>query len=278
MREPYVVMVAPNGALRTKADHPALPMTQAEIVEAVGKAHTAGAHAAHLHVRDDDGGHVLDADRYLRLIDALRIRCGDDLVIQITTEAVGRYTPAEQRSLVETVKPQAVSVALRELFADAAETQINTDFLAWAAAEKIAIQWILYAPDEIATLAGLVAAGTLSTQSALLFVLGRYTEGQQSSPSDIIPFLEARKQHSCVQNSMWSVCAFGSGETACLTTALALGGDVRIGFENSLWHADGIVAADNAERVVALIDIVERMGFRPATSEQTRDRLNVQRP
>jgi 3-keto-5-aminohexanoate cleavage enzyme len=148
-RDPYVLMVAPNGARRTKADHPALPMLQDEIVDAVAEAHAAGAHAAHVHVRDEAGQHVLDADRCLRLSDALRSRCGDDLIIQITSEAVGRYTPADQRELVRAVRPEAVSIAFRELFAASDEDGTNREFVHWAAENRVAIQWILYDPSDV---------------------------------------------------------------------------------------------------------------------------------
>ncbi len=48
------------------------------------------------------------------------------------------------------------------------------------------------------------------------------------------------------------VCAFGHGETAALAAALKAGGKARVGFENSLWNADGSLARDNAERVAAI--------------------------
>ncbi len=268
-------MVAPNGARRTKADHSALPMTQGQIVDAVADAHAAGAQAAHVHVRDDDGAHVLDADRYLHLTEALRSRCGDDLIIQVTTEAVGRYTPHEQRQLVRDVKPQAVSIAYRELFSDARDHQSNAELLSWAQENQIAVQWILYAPQEVADLAKLIDHRIIPAVSSLLFVLGRYTKGQQSQPVDIIPFLAAREQHSAVQNAPWSVCAFGVAETVCLATALGLGGDARIGFENSLWHADGTLAPSNADRVKALRTIADELGLQHATSQHVRERLMI---
>jgi uncharacterized protein (DUF849 family) len=55
-------------------------------------------------------------------------------------------------------------------------------------------------------------------------------------------------------------CAFGREETACLLVAAALGGDIRVGFENSLWHADGRLASDNAERVAEIVALIDRLG------------------
>ncbi|MDZ4135170.1 MAG: 3-keto-5-aminohexanoate cleavage protein, partial [Paracoccaceae bacterium] len=52
------------------------------------------------------------------------------------------------------------------------------------------------------------------------------------------------------------LCAFGAAETACLAAAFAQGGKARVGFENSLWHADGSLARDNAERVAAIAALI----------------------
>ena len=91
-----VLMVAPNGARRTKADHPALPVSVAETVEAALACHEAGAGGLHAHVRDRQGAHVLDAGLYRELIAEMGLRA-PAMAVQITTEAVGRYSPAEQR-------------------------------------------------------------------------------------------------------------------------------------------------------------------------------------
>ena len=58
--EPCLIMVAPNGARKTKADHPALPITPAELAATASACLEAGAAAIHLHVRDRDGGHTLE--------------------------------------------------------------------------------------------------------------------------------------------------------------------------------------------------------------------------
>jgi len=108
------IMLAPNGARRTRADHPALPMTIPETVEAARAGFAAGAGALHAHVRDETGAHVLDAGLYRELI-AEMARAVPDMPVQITTEAVGRYSPADQRAVVRAVGPVAVSVCLARL-------------------------------------------------------------------------------------------------------------------------------------------------------------------
>ncbi|MEM1376023.1 MAG: 3-keto-5-aminohexanoate cleavage protein [Pseudomonadota bacterium] len=270
MRDPCTIMVAPNGARRTKADHPNLPITESEIVDAVEAAWDAGAHAAHIHVRDEGGRHVLDARRYLSLISALRRRCGDALITQITTEAVDRYAPSQQRALVREVKPEAVSIALRELFSKSDEQHENYEFLQWAYEKHIAIQWIIYDQAELKLIAAMINAGVVPRDAQLLFVLGRYSVGQRSQASDLLPFLTAVQLLPALAATRWTVCAFGQGETECLATAVAFGGNARVGFENSILNADGSVAQSNAERVNAIVQLADGMGVPLATRNEAR--------
>ncbi|TIX74974.1 MAG: 3-keto-5-aminohexanoate cleavage protein, partial [Mesorhizobium sp.] len=60
----------------------------------------AGAAMIHAHVRDRDGRHLLDAHAYRETTKAIRDAVGERLIIQITSEAVGRYQPAEQMAVV----------------------------------------------------------------------------------------------------------------------------------------------------------------------------------
>src|SRR3990172_7545643 len=62
--KPVTVSVAPNGAYKTKKDHPGLPMTAKELGETAAACHDAGAAMIHLHVRDHDGVHLLDEHAY----------------------------------------------------------------------------------------------------------------------------------------------------------------------------------------------------------------------
>ena len=240
------LMVAPNGARRTKQDHPALPVTVAEIVEVAKRCFEAGADGLHAHVRDVDQKHILDAGLYRELIGEMK-RQVPGMQVQITTEAVGVYTPHQQRKLVREVRPEAVSIAYKELSADG-ETDTNCDFYGWAESEGIAVQHILYSAEEVRSLLRDVEAGRIASKALLLlFVLGRYTQNQQSDVSDLDAFLDALEEFDSVAE--WSVCAFGHQETQCLIAAHRRGGKMRVGFENSLHNSDGTVAADNVERV-----------------------------
>ena len=254
-------MVAPDGARQGKGDHPALPITPAEVATTAAACMAAGATALHLHARDEAGGHTLDPVIYARYIEAVRDAVGDGLFLQVTTEAVGRYTPAKQMAAVRALalRPDGVSLALRELVPEGEEHGAAADFFAWLVESGIEPQLILYAPEEIDRLAALRAAGVVPDElRSVLFVLGRYrAPGEVVEPRALLGILDRHPT-----GDPWMVCAFGREETACLAMAAALGGDLRVGFENATQHGDGRPAADNAERVAAIVDLVDRLGRR----------------
>jgi uncharacterized protein (DUF849 family) len=261
------VAVAPNGGRRTKADHPAIPLTPAELGETAAAARDAGAAMIHVHVRKPDGSHLLDADAYADAIAAIHAAVGDALVIQMTSEALGVYAPPEQIAVVKAVRPEAVSLALRELCPTAAEEAAFAEFLAWLKANAVVPQFIVYAADEFARLNALIRRGLVPwADPPVLFVLGRYTAGQTSLPADLLPFLAPTLRRP----SHWMTCAFGRFETACATAAALMGGHVRVGFENNLDLPDGGRAADNAASVSATVAALNACGLRPANAAELR--------
>lgn len=270
--QPTAIAVAPNGGRKVKADHPAVPLTAAELAVTAAHCLDAGAAMIHAHVRKMDGSHLLDADAYRDAIAAIRSTVGDRLVIQITSEALGKYTPAEQRAVVQAVKPEAVSLALRELVPDASEEKAFSDLLGWMKRESVVPQIILYDVNDAARLAELQKRGLIPFELLpVLYVLGRYTAGQTSRPSDLLPFLAP----DAPKFAHWSLCAFGAQEAACLTAGALLGGHIRVGFENNELLADGSRAKGNQDLVAAARRAIETVGLRPATADEMRTSMTV---
>jgi uncharacterized protein (DUF849 family) len=248
---PLVIMVAPNGARRTKDDHPGLPLLPEEIAAEAKLAAEAGATILHLHVRDGAGGHSLEPAHYRPAIEAVRAAVGDAMAIQVTTEAVGRYDAARQMAIVRELRPEAVSLAIKELCPDAAATDQAASFFAWLRDEGIAPQFIFYTPGEVARFAALREEGVIPQKDPFaLFVLGRYTApGDVVRTTDLLPFLAG---HDLL--TPWAICAFGQVESSASLVAAGLGGHVRVGFENNLRTADGSLAPNNAALVAQIRD------------------------
>lgn len=263
---PLVLAVAPNGARKTKRDHPALPIAPDEIARTAAACAEAGAAMIHLHVRDAEEKHSLDVEAYRTAIAAVRREVGDRLVVQVTSEAVGLYTAAEQMAMVRALKPEAVSLAVREIVPDETAEPPAAAFLAWLRDEGILPQFILYSDEDLRRFDDLVARGIVpGGRPFVLFVLGRYTAGQVSDPADLLPFLAGNRQAH-----PWAVCAFGRRETACAVTAAGLGGHPRVGFENNLHLPDGSVAPDNAALVAAVSAGAAAIGRPLASADQAR--------
>ena len=90
MAHNYKLTVAPNGARRQRVDHPALPLTTADIEQTALACYQAGADEIHLHVREDCGGHSLDVARYHEAIRVIT-DVAPSMTIQITTESAGKF-------------------------------------------------------------------------------------------------------------------------------------------------------------------------------------------
>lgn len=268
---PVMLAVAPNGARKTKADHPALPITPDELAHTAAACRDAGAAMIHLHVRDSAGAHSLDVEAYRAAIGAVRAAVGEEMVIQVTSEAVGRYKPEEQMAVVRALRPEAVSLAPRELIPDEEAESEAADFLSWLDAEGILPQFILYSAEEVERFDALIDRGVVpGGRRFLLFVLGRYSASQQSSPADLLPFVAANRR-----GHPWAVCAFGRRETACALAAMTLDGHARIGFENNLHLPDGSVAPDNAALVAATARGAAAVARPLADAKTARDMMAV---
>ena len=255
-----LIMVAPNGARRTTNDHPAIPVTAEQLARVAAECYEAGAGAIHIHVRDENQKHVLDADLYRAATEAIDRETNGKMLVQITTEAVGHYSPQQQRDVVKAVMPQAVSIALGEMIPDVGEEQNAAELYGFLLNADVAVQHIIYDVEGIERFADFVRRGIVpGDQHSLLFPLGRYTEGQQSDPQSLLPFLAKLDEQGLRENCEWAVCAFGVGETRSLVAAMAFGGKVRVGFENNLHHADGSLAANNTERLAAISVLASAM-------------------
>lgn len=263
---PLVITVAPNGAYKTPGDHPAVPVTPAALAAEARACLDAGAAMMHMHVRRPDGRHSLDVEDYRVALAAVRQAVGDALLVQVTSEAAGVYRAAEQMAMVRELRPEAVSIGLREIAVPEVPEHELAGFLQWLAAERVMTQIILYDVADLQRLQALRARGLMPAGAwSVLFVLGRYTAGQTSSPRDLLPFLQAFDQAL-----PWAMCAFGREEHACAIAAAAMGGHVRVGFENNLKLRDGTTAPGNAALVAQAAEGGRVLGRPLANAAQAR--------
>ena len=271
MDNPIIICVAPNGAKKTKADHQNIPLSADELaIEAENCMH-AGAAMIHLHVRDEHGKHSIAPKHYYPAISAIRKRVGEQLIIQVTTEAVGQFTIEQQMAMVHDLKPEAVSLALGELCPNGKEQQAS-EFFKWVMDNHIAAQYILYSVDDVERFIDLHSTGIIPNKRPnILLVLGRYSRDLTSDPEDLLPMVEALKHFVCD----WAVCAFGAKESDCMTLAAKLGGHCRIGFENNMIMTDGSIAPTNASLISHFAARMRKLKRNIASAKEAKTILQI---
>lgn len=241
------LMVAPTGARHTKTSHPALPITDAEVIEVAIACQAAGADGIHVHIRDAKGKHEIDAGHYRAILAQLR-EAVPDMYHQVTSEAAGRYSGKEQRAIVRDLAPSHVSVAVREMVRQPSDWDETLDFYEWAHDTDVDIQHILFSPTEVRGFIAALDEGRIpGTTHLIQLVQGSYANGSKGQ----IPLAEYLSELEKADGMTfdWMLCAFGADETNNLATAAKHGGKARVGFENSFQNADGSLAKDNAMRV-----------------------------
>jgi len=264
--DPLFITVAPNGARKTKKDHPNLPISPEELASEAFVCQEAGAAMIHLHVRDDNDGHTLDVGKYRAAIQAIQEKCEDGILIQATTEAVGIYTAEEQMAVVRELCPPSASVAIKELVPEGSEEPARA-FFHEMVERGVWLQYILYSDDDVRRFHALRDRGIVPDSAAfLLYVLGRYTAGQNSDPKDLVPFLSVTKDQD-----PWAVCAFGEREHMAAGAAVAMGGHVRVGFENNFMTKEKALARSNADLVRQVADVARALGRPIGSAQQLRD-------
>ena len=269
--DPLIITVAPNGAYKQASDHEALPLTAASLAATAKSCLDAGAAMLHLHIRDAQGRHSLDAQGYRDALRAVKSAVGNEMVLQITSEAARVYQAPEQIAMVQALRPEAVSVSVRELDQPAIGEAGLAAFFGWLARERVMTQIILYDVADLQRWQSLRERSVIPEAPwFLLFVLGRYSAGQTSSPRDLVPFV-----HAHTGPEPWAVCAFGATEHACVTAAAALGGHVRVGFENNLQLKNSQTAPDNAALVRQAREAAFSLGRPLASAQDIRRRFGA---
>jgi len=247
------IMIAPNGARPKKKDHNEVPVTINEIVETAKLCFEEGAEGIHFHLRDEKGDHILNSEMCSKALNDLQLSV-PNMHLQVTTEAVGRYSPAEMRKLAYEVAPPGISIGIREMIPSRIPSEEDVKLYQSLTENGTKIQHICYEPEDLDLLSNLLDKGKISKDGTwCLFVIGHYS-GIISDPNKIPLFLNKLSNNNL--NADWAVCAFGKEEIDCLKQAINLNGKIRIGFENSILMPNGEIAPNNHTKVKAVRELL----------------------
>ena len=182
-------MVAPNGARPMKKDHAAVPITINEIVKTGEACFKAGAEAIHFHTRNNKGEHVLDSGLCKETLSELQKKV-PKMHLQITTEAIGKYSPEEMRKLAYDVLPPGISIGIREMIPSRSPKSEDIKIYQKLIEAGTKIQHICYEPEDIDLLSNLLTQCKISKDGVwCMFVIGHYT-GKISDPKKFLCLLK----------------------------------------------------------------------------------------
>ena len=273
MADPVVITVAPTGPLTTREQHPEVPLSPEEIALAVAEAAEAGAAIAHVHARDGEGKPTADPAVYARIAEEIRSRC--DIVVQAST-GVGLAVPWEER--LEIISSGRVDVTMATLnpasmtFADG--TFSNPPEFVQRLAEAMHERDIhpeleVYDVGHVSLCLELVDHGLIREPLQFSFVMG--VRGGMPGDPALLPLLRSMLP----EGAIWQAIGIGRSQLALSFAALAMGGNIRVGFEDNVFFEKGVLAESNAQFVRRAVELVGASGREVATPDDVRERLGV---
>lgn len=271
--QPVVVTVAPTGPLTTREQHPRVPLTPSEIGIAVAEAAEAGAAVAHIHARDEEGEPTADPAVYAAIAAEIRARC--DIVVQAST-GVGLTVPCEER--VEILRGEEVDVKMATLnpasMTFGTGTFSNPPWFVEALARRMLERGIrpeleVYDLGHVGLCLDLVERGLVPEPLQFSFVMG--VRGGMPGDPALLPMLRSMLPVGAV----WQAIGIGRAQLPLSLAALALGGNVRVGFEDNVYIRRGELAESNAQFVRRAVAMVHAAGRAVATPDDVRKRLET---
>ena len=267
-----LITVAPTGAESAKADVPNLPVTLEELVDTAKACEKSGAAMIHVHIRDATAQPTLDLGRLRETVTALRQ--DTDLVVQLSTG--GAVTdPLENRIKVLDVEPDSCSLTCGTVnFGD--DVFMNpwpfmVDLYRRTQEREVVPEFELFDLGHVAALNRLLDKYGLPYGGKIHCDLVMGVPGGMPGTADVL----VTAVSALPDGATWSATGVGRTSLPVAFAALAKGGHLRVGMEDTLTFARGRPVRDNAElveRAAALATIAQRP---PMTGDEARTMLNV---
>ncbi len=267
-----IITVAGVGAETTKETQPALPVTAEEIGVDAARCREAGASMYHLHVRRADGTPTQDRDVFAAAIAEIRKRT--DIIIQTSTGGAMGMTADERLQPIE-LKPEMASLTTGTAnFGDDVffnDTALMYEFFERQKKAGVRPEFEIFEHGQIDNALRMVKkfgmAGPLLHWD---FVLG--VPGSMSGEPRNLAFLVDSIPKEI---STWTCTGIGRWHVPMMLAALAMGGNVRLGFEDNVFFTKGKLADGNAQLVARCVDIARQCGREVATPDEARQILKL---
>lgn len=295
---PVIITCAVTGGIHTPTMSSALPVTPEEIIADSLGAVEAGAAILHLHARNpEDGRPEQTAEAFMRFLP--RLKQSTDAVINLTTGGSPHMALAERVAPAATLHPELASLnmgsmnfGLFPLLEKYPEFRFDWERTHLEATRDVVfrntfkdIEYILetgyrngtrfefecYDISHLYNLAHFVDRGLVKPPFFVQSVFG-ILGGIGTHPEDVA-HMKRTADRLFGNDYRWSVLGAGSSQLRIAAQAAALGGNVRVGLEDSLWAGRGRKAESSAEQVTLVRKIIEGLGLCIATPMEARELL-----
>ena len=295
-----IITCAVTGAIHTPSMSPYLPITPKEIADAAVAAAEAGAAIVHLHARDPVDGRPTQDPKYFREF-APDIARRSDVVINFTTGGAPTMTIEERLQPALLLKPEVASLNMGSMnfglfpmlarfptfkhdwerpylegSADRIFRNTFTDIehiLTSCAGNATRFEIECYDIGHLYTAKHFFDRGVVKAPLFIQSVFG-ILGGIGPHPDDVA-HMKRTADRLFGDQYRWSVLGAGRNQLPIAAMSAAMGGNVRVGLEDSLWLGPGKLAESNAAQVRAVRQILEGMGLTIATPDDAREILQL---
>jgi len=290
-----IITCAITGAIHTPSMSPHLPVTPDDIAAAAIGAAEAGAAIVHLHARDPQTGRPDQSpEAFGRFLS--RIKQASNVVINLTTGGAPFMTVQERVKPAQTFRPEVASLNMGSMnfglfpmlgrfktFKHEWEPQAlensrdlvfrNTfkdiEFVLGVMGDSGArFEFECYDVGHLYNLAHFLDRGLVKAPLFVQTVFG-ILGGIGPHPEDVM-HMKRTADRLFGDRYRWSVLGAGRNQLPIAAQAAAMGGNVRVGLEDSLWSGPGRLAESNAEQVRSARKIIEGLGLAVATPDEAR--------
>ena len=299
-KQKTIITCAVTGAIHTPTMSDHLPVTHNDIAEQAIAAAEAGASILHLHTRDpDDGRPSVDPDHYAGILS--RVKQSTNAVLNITTGGAPTMLIADRIKAAVKFSPEMCSLNMGSMnfafhpLADRYDTwkhDWEKDYIAGSEANifrntfadikqaateltphSIKFEHECYDVGHLYNLKHCMDIGLFKAPVFLQFVFG--VLGGIGPEVDNLIFMKRTADRLFGDSYRWSVLGAGGAQMPLATTATQLGGNVRVGLEDSLYISRGELATSNAQQVTKIRRIIEDLGHEVATPDEAREILDL---
>lgn len=270
--EKLIITAALTGAEVTKDMQPNLPVTPEEIAKEAYRCYEAGASIIHVHARENDGTPTQSGEIYAKIKDLVEKKC--NIIVQPSTGG------AVWHSLEERLQPLKINPEMATLttgtcnFGDSIFNN-PMDYIMKFAEEMnerdIKPEIEVFDRGMINNALYLVKKAILELPLHFDFVMG--VPGAIPGKVRDLVYLVNSIPPGCT----WTVAGIGKYELPLATHAIAMGGHVRVGFEDNIYYRKGELAKSNAQLVERIARIAKELDRTVATPDEAREILNIRR-